>query len=85
MNILLTGDSGDLGSLLAKQFENSHVIKRLDIIPPKDAHGVYIQGSILDREVLALIYHLVIYVGFPAALNALGMAKEVFDEMKVTH
>lgn len=52
MNILLTGGSGDLASLLAKKLENIYIVKRLDIVSPKDSHGIYIQGSILDREKL---------------------------------
>lgn len=44
-----------------------------------------LRAGITPKEILALIYHLVIYVGFPATLNALSTAKEVFDEMKVSY
>jgi len=50
---------------------------------------VHIQASlragITPKEILALIYHLVIYVGFPATLNALSTAKEVFDELRLSY
>ena len=35
------------------------------------------------KEILALILHLVVYIGFPAAINALNTAKETFDEMGI--
>ena len=46
--------------------------------------GVHIGGMLRSGwtrdEVVELILHMSLYVGFPAALNALSVAAEVFDE-----
>jgi UDP-glucose 4-epimerase len=54
MNILLTGGSGDLGCWLAKDLEQRGDLPvRLDIRPPRNPQrGEFIQGSILDRDLL---------------------------------
>jgi UDP-glucose 4-epimerase len=50
MRVLLTGGSGDLGQTLApKLFRKGHTPVILDVHAPHDSHGVFIQGSILDR------------------------------------
>ncbi len=57
MRVLLTGGSGDLGQVLAKQLiEKGHTPVALDIQPAKTLHGEFIQGSILDREKLPGIF-----------------------------
>lgn len=51
---LLTGGSGDLGSLVAKAIDAAgDTAIRLDVRPPVNPQGVYVAGSILDRDVLA--------------------------------
>ena len=54
MKVLLTGGSGDLGqTLVSKLFRRGHTPVILDVRAPYDStHGVYIQGSILDRKKL---------------------------------
>ncbi|MBX9877323.1 MAG: NAD(P)-dependent oxidoreductase [Candidatus Obscuribacterales bacterium] len=57
MRVLLTGGSGDLGQVLAKQLiEKGHTPAALDIQPAKTLHGEFIQGSILDRDKLPGIF-----------------------------
>jgi nucleoside-diphosphate-sugar epimerase len=54
MNILLTGGSGDLGSVLARDLaDRGDSPIRMDILPPRNPqHGVFTHGSILDRGLL---------------------------------
>src|SRR6478609_2973246 len=54
MRVLLTGGSGDLGQTLVPiLFREGHVPVILDVRAPDHLkHGVYVQGSILDREKL---------------------------------
>jgi len=53
MKVLLTGGSGDLGRILVPRLRgNGHVPGILDVRPPSEQQGVFIQGSILDREKL---------------------------------
>ena len=54
MNILLTGGAGDLGILLARDLEkNGNTPVRVDVREPVNPQrGVFIKGSILDRELL---------------------------------
>ena len=64
----------------------SSLITQKDTKPQLKLHiQAALRAGVTPKEVLALIYHLVIYVGFPAALNALGTAKEVFDELKISY
>ncbi len=64
----------------------SSLITQKDTKPQLKLHiQASLRAGVKPKEVLALIYHLVIYVGFPTTLNALGTAKEVFDEMKVDY
>lgn len=54
MQILLTGGTGDLGTVLTPLLEGrGDTPLRMDIAPPVDNRGVYLQGSILDRDFLA--------------------------------
>jgi nucleoside-diphosphate-sugar epimerase len=51
MHVLLTGGSGDLGTVLTPVLEaRGDTPLRLDIVPPTDQRGVYLAGSILDRD-----------------------------------
>lgn len=54
MRILLTGGSGDLGTLLAADLESAgHKVVNIDMAPPKTSAGEFVKGSILDRDTLA--------------------------------
>jgi nucleoside-diphosphate-sugar epimerase len=54
MNILLTGGSGDLGSVLARDLAHRGDLPVcMDILPPRNPqHGVFTRGSILNRGLL---------------------------------
>ncbi|MBZ0285821.1 MAG: NAD(P)-dependent oxidoreductase [Anaerolineae bacterium] len=53
MRILLTGGSGYLGCVLSRQLENKgDTLLRLDVRPPADSQGTYLEGSILDFPTL---------------------------------
>jgi nucleoside-diphosphate-sugar epimerase len=54
VKIVLTGGSGDLGTLLTPKLEaRGDMPVWLDIAPPRDRHGRYVAGSVLDRAGLA--------------------------------
>ena len=54
MKIVLTGGSGDLGTVLTPKLEaRGDTPVRLDIAPPRDHRGRYVAGSVLDRAGLA--------------------------------
>ena len=64
----------------------SSLITQKDTKPQLKVHiQASLRAGVTPKEILALIYHLVIYVGFPGALNALSTAKEVFDEMDISY
>ncbi len=51
MKVMLTGGAGDLGTVLTPLLEaRGDTPLRLDIVPPTDPGGVYVAGSILDRD-----------------------------------
>ena len=51
MQVMLTGGAGDLGTVLAPMLEaRGDIPLRLDIVPPTDPGGIYVAGSILDRD-----------------------------------
>jgi nucleoside-diphosphate-sugar epimerase len=53
MRVFLTGGSGDLGQVLSRELElRGDVPVRFDVRPPLSRRGVFVQGSILDREAL---------------------------------
>jgi len=53
MRILLTGGSGDLGSLLSKELINQGDTPiNIDVASPKSSDGAFVKGSILDRDLL---------------------------------
>ena len=50
MRVLLTGGAGDLATVLSARLQaRGDTPVRLDIIAPRNAGGVYIAGSLLDR------------------------------------
>lgn len=56
MRVLLTGGSGDLGDLVLPNLaKKGHEVINLDLRPPKAPTGEFIEGSILDRDLLAQI------------------------------
>jgi len=58
MRIMLTGGAGDLGTVLTPLLEQRGDLPlRLDIVPPRDQHGVYLPGSVLDRSCLARVLY----------------------------
>lgn len=60
------------------------LITQKDTKPQLKAHiKAALKAGMTQQEILALILHLVIYIGFPSAINALNTAKETFDEIKV--
>ena len=53
MKILLTGGSGDVGTLLTRALlQDGHEVVNIDMAPPKTPGGIFMQGSILDRALL---------------------------------
>ena len=51
MKVMLTGGAGDLGTVLTPMLEaRGDTPLRLDIVPPTDPGGIYVAGSILDRD-----------------------------------
>ena len=73
--ILLTGGSGDLGRVLTPMLlDAGYQPLRLDIRPPADNHGHYLEGSILDRQELSrhlegvdLVVHIAAWHGIHEA------------------
>ena len=49
---------------------------------------VHINGALnvdcSPREIIEIIFQMALYAGFPAALNGLFAAKEIFDERNIT-
>jgi nucleoside-diphosphate-sugar epimerase len=90
MNILLTGGAGDLGQALSWDLAmRGDTPLRLDVQPPTDDHGIYLAGSILDRDFLerslsgmAVVVHIAAWHGF----HELHSLKDVFEfwELNVT-
>lgn len=59
----------------------STLITQKDTKPQLKAHiRASLRAGITREEILAIIRHLILYVGFPSAINALHTAKEVFEE-----
>ena len=84
MNILLTGGSGDLGILLARDLEkNGNTSVRVDIREPVNPQqGSFIKGSILDRKLLNnnmqnidCVVHIAAWHGF----HLVSGQKNVYD------
>lgn len=70
--VLITGASGDLGKVLIPLLVNSRFkVRSLDPLEPAQPSGEFVQGSILDREVLKahlhgvdLVIHIAAWHGF---------------------
>jgi nucleoside-diphosphate-sugar epimerase len=53
MRVLLTGGSGDLGQILAaKLVERGDLPINLDVCQPPEVIGKFVEGSVLDRQLL---------------------------------
>jgi nucleoside-diphosphate-sugar epimerase len=83
MRVFLTGGSGDLGQVLSLQLEKrGDVPVRFDVRPPRSSGGVFIEGSILDRETLQrslagidCVVHIAAWHGIHEATRA----RDVYD------
>jgi nucleoside-diphosphate-sugar epimerase len=83
MRVFLTGGSGDLGLILSRQLEvRGDVPVCFDVRPPRSSRGIYVEGSILDRETLQrslagteCVVHIAAWHGIHEATGA----KDVYD------
>lgn len=90
MRILLTGGSGDLGTLLAIDLMAAgHLPVNIDMAPPKTVAGDFVKGSILDRETLAkaaagadIVVHIAAWHGIHEAQGT--KTAEEFHDLNVT-
>ncbi len=81
VKVLLTGGSGDLGSVLAAQlFERGDAPISLDLREPANPDVQFIQGSILDRELLESAISGVDCVVHIAAWHGIHEFKKEKDE-----
>lgn len=62
----------------------SSLVTQKDTKPQLKVHiKAALRAGLSPKEIMAIMLQLVIYVGFPAALNALNAAKEAFDEVNI--
>ena len=83
MRILLTGGAGDLGYTLSKQLvAQGDTPIRLDVRQPADNNGIYLAGSILDRETLASTMKdidCVVHIAAWHGVHEFRREKDVYD------
>lgn len=86
----LKGTFGDIYAETELDLKTKEIIVLSSLITQKDTKPqlqvhlrAAIKAGVTPKEILAIILHLVIYVGFPATINALNTAKEVFDELEL--
>ncbi|HYT95288.1 MAG TPA: NAD(P)-dependent oxidoreductase [Gemmataceae bacterium] len=83
MRVFLTGGSGDLGHVLSGQFElRGDVPVRFDVRPPLSSCGLYVKGSILDRETLQQSLagmDCVVHIAAWHGIHEVTGAKDVYD------
>jgi nucleoside-diphosphate-sugar epimerase len=90
MKVLLTGGSGDLGTMASPALEQlGHSITNLDLKPGPHPVAKFIQGSILDRKLLDQVVPEVDCVVHIAALHGIheakgGSSKHQFWDINVT-
>ncbi len=90
MRILLTGGSGDLGTLLSTDLAAAgHVPVNIDMAPPKTGAGDFVKGSILDRGTLAkavagadMVVHIAAWHGIHESQGT--KTAEEFHDLNVT-
>lgn len=82
MKVLLTGGSGDLGAVLSLRMDKrGDTAIRFDVRPPRDSHGTFVQGSILDRGALTAAVRNVDCIVHIAAWHGIheGRGKTAYD------
>ncbi|MFN7096044.1 MAG: carboxymuconolactone decarboxylase family protein [Gammaproteobacteria bacterium] len=86
----LTSTVDDLYSDTTLDIKTKEIIVLASLITQKDTKPqikthlkAALRAGVTPKEVLAMILHLTMYVGFPATLNAVNIAKETFEEMGV--
>ncbi|MFZ1401212.1 MAG: NAD(P)-dependent oxidoreductase [Candidatus Promineifilaceae bacterium] len=83
MRVLLTGGSGDLGLLLARVLaQRGDVPVCLDLRPPREQRGEFVQGSITDRALLAQIMpgiDVVVHIAAWHGIHEVTGQRDVFD------
>lgn len=83
MRILLTGGAGDLGFTVSKQLvTRGDVPIRLDVRKPTDDNGIYVAGSILDRDALANAMRdvdCVVHIAAWHGVHEFRREKDVYD------
>lgn len=83
----LHGTFGDIYGDNTLDLKTKEIIVLVSLITQKDSKSqlkthlkAALKAGLSQAEILALIKHLILYVGFPTAINALLTAQEVFDE-----
>ncbi len=90
MKVLLTGGSGDLGRILISELvAQGDSPTNLDVAPPKEAHREFVEGSILDRQLLESILpcvDCVVHIAAWHGIHEFRNEKDAFDfwELNVT-
>ncbi|MCA9900818.1 MAG: NAD(P)-dependent oxidoreductase [Anaerolineales bacterium] len=83
MRVLLTGGSGDLGLLLARDLaQRGDVPVCLDLRPPRVQRGEFVQGSITDRALLAQILpgiDVVVHIAAWHGIHEVTGQRDAFD------
>jgi nucleoside-diphosphate-sugar epimerase len=83
MRVFLTGGSGDLGQVLSCQLEaRGDVPVCFDVRPPRSSRGLYVKGSILDREALQQSLNgidCVVHIAAWHGIHEVTGAKNVYD------
>jgi nucleoside-diphosphate-sugar epimerase len=83
MRVLLTGGSGDLGLLLARELvRRGDVPVCLDVRPPRVQRGEFVQGSITDRALLAQTMpgiDMVVHIAAWHGIHEVTGQRDVFD------
>jgi UDP-glucose 4-epimerase len=90
MRILLTGGSGDLGTILtADLLEGGHTPINIDLASPKIEGGEFVKGSITDREALGratsgadMVVHIAAWHGIHEAQGT--KTSDEFHDLNVT-
>jgi len=82
LRILLTGGSGDLGSILLPSLATTHDVINVDIQSREADTNKFVQGSILDRELLDRTFKQIDYIVHIAAWHGIHQVrneKSAFD------
>ena len=71
MRVLVTGASGQIGSLLTDRLRTWHEVSGLDLVAPADFDGAFTEGDCADPEVVDSAM-----VGIDAVVHLAGIASE---------